>query len=79
MLDLRVWAECRPTHEDELQSAKLIADLDAIEEREVKQGSFILFYRHFGLPFPPIVRFLRQSILHIAFNPSRLRNSCEKG
>ncbi|KAF8317728.1 hypothetical protein DL93DRAFT_2095690 [Clavulina sp. PMI_390] len=37
MLSLRVWAECRPAHEDNVQSAKLSASLDAIEDRELKQ------------------------------------------
>jgi len=40
MVEFRVWAESRPTHENEVHSAKLISDLDAIEERELKQGSF---------------------------------------
>lgn len=40
MVEFRVWAECRPTHENEVHSAKLIGDLDAIEERELNQGSF---------------------------------------
>lgn len=40
MVEFRVWAESRPTHENEVHSAKLIRDLDAIEERELNQGSF---------------------------------------
>jgi len=37
MVEFRVWAESRPAHENEIHSAKLISDLDAIEERELNQ------------------------------------------
>lgn len=38
MLEFRVWSECRPRHENDAHGAKLLADLDVIENREIEQG-----------------------------------------
>lgn len=61
MLEFRVWAECRPTHENEVHSSKLIADLDTIEEREVKQGSSSICCYSLSFLLASVVTFLRQS------------------
>jgi len=37
MLELRVWAECRPIHERDTHSHQLIQELEAIEARENEQ------------------------------------------
>jgi hypothetical protein len=39
MLELRVWAECRPIHERDTHSHQLIQELEAIDARENEQGS----------------------------------------
>lgn len=43
MLEFRVWSECRPRHENDVHGAKLLADLDVIENREIEQGQLLFF------------------------------------
>ena len=43
MLELRVWAECRPIHERDTHGHQLIQELEAIEAREHEQGRFRFF------------------------------------
>ncbi|KAF8342871.1 uncharacterized protein EI90DRAFT_3011323 [Cantharellus anzutake] len=41
MLEFRVWAECRPTHERDTHGEQLVKEMEEIEAREISQGNYI--------------------------------------